>query len=253
MNMHKMQKASAREAGFTLVELAVVMVIIGVLIGGILKGQELITNARVTSTIASVKAIGAAYNGFIDQFNVQPGDMVAANTHLSNCTVNPCSGPAGTAGNGMIDEPVGGAVAVTDEGAAFFSQLLRANYITSMDGTATVGFGRTNPTAPIGGGFTVGDSRFGQVGAAFPNTELASRPYLVLVGSVDSAANTAVGVVTPIQAGSIDTRMDDGRPNTGDIIVDNLPSSPTRGCRTAAAPIDYDNVKRVTCSMAFKL
>jgi prepilin-type N-terminal cleavage/methylation domain-containing protein len=48
------------QAGFTLVELAIVMIIIGLLIAGVLKGQELIANARVTSTVAQVKAIDAA-------------------------------------------------------------------------------------------------------------------------------------------------------------------------------------------------
>ena len=45
------------QAGFTLVELAIVMIIIGLLIAGVLKGQELIANARVTSTVAQIKAI----------------------------------------------------------------------------------------------------------------------------------------------------------------------------------------------------
>ena len=41
-------KTRAREGGFTLVEIAIVLVIIGLLLGGILKGQELITSAQGT-------------------------------------------------------------------------------------------------------------------------------------------------------------------------------------------------------------
>jgi prepilin-type N-terminal cleavage/methylation domain-containing protein len=64
--MLKQTRQPASQAGFTLVELAIVMIIIGLLIAGVLKGQELIANARVTSTVAQVKAIDAAISTFKD-------------------------------------------------------------------------------------------------------------------------------------------------------------------------------------------
>ena len=65
--MSKLLKPTS-QAGFTLVELAIVMIIIGLLIAGVLKGQELIGNARVTSTVAQIKAIDAAYSTFKDTY-----------------------------------------------------------------------------------------------------------------------------------------------------------------------------------------
>ena len=53
-------KQMSNQKGFTLVELAIVMTIIGLLIGGVLKGQELMENARVTSTVAQVKGYEGA-------------------------------------------------------------------------------------------------------------------------------------------------------------------------------------------------
>ena len=73
-----------REAGFTLVELAVVMIIIGLLIGGILKGQELIANAQITGTASSVKGIDAATTTFRDTYAAMPGDLTNASTRLPN-------------------------------------------------------------------------------------------------------------------------------------------------------------------------
>jgi prepilin-type N-terminal cleavage/methylation domain-containing protein len=58
------QKHLRPQAGFTLVELAIVMIIIGLLIAGVLKGQALIANAQVTATVAQVKAIEAATSTF---------------------------------------------------------------------------------------------------------------------------------------------------------------------------------------------
>lgn len=115
---HSNLKIRENEKGFTLVELAVVMIIIGVLLGGVLKGQEMITNARITSTAAQLESLGAGYNSFVDQFIQQPGDFANAGTRLTNCTGVTCTlTGVTTTGDGDIDTPVG---AVSAEGIAFF-------------------------------------------------------------------------------------------------------------------------------------
>ena len=63
-----------QQKGFTLVEIAIVLVIIGLLLGGILKGQELINSARVRNLADTTTGIQAAYFGFIDRFRRVPGD-----------------------------------------------------------------------------------------------------------------------------------------------------------------------------------
>ena len=68
-----------RQQGFTLVEMAIVLVIIGLLLGGILKGQELITSARVRNIADQNSGIQAAYYGFIDRYRQVPGDWGQAN------------------------------------------------------------------------------------------------------------------------------------------------------------------------------
>src|SRR5437763_9708790 len=76
----------ARQRGFTLVEIAIVLVIIGLLLGGILKGQEMITQAKIKNAIADYSGISAAYHGYVDRYKKVPGD-------------DPCAGGTVTTGN----------------------------------------------------------------------------------------------------------------------------------------------------------
>jgi prepilin-type N-terminal cleavage/methylation domain-containing protein len=60
--------------GFTLVEIAIVLVIIGLLLGGILKGQEMITQAKIKNVIADLSGVSAAMYGYQDRYRALPGD-----------------------------------------------------------------------------------------------------------------------------------------------------------------------------------
>lgn len=76
------------QAGFNLIEIAIVLVIIGLLLGGVLKGQELITGARVRNLISQQDGIKVAYFGFVDRFRAPPGDYGMATTYIAGATAN---------------------------------------------------------------------------------------------------------------------------------------------------------------------
>ncbi|NHZ64310.1 prepilin-type N-terminal cleavage/methylation domain-containing protein [Massilia genomosp. 1] len=77
-----------RQQGFTLVEIAIVLVIIGLLLGGVLKGQGLIDSAKVKNIIQQSNSLSAAVNAYQDKFRALPGDDVLATTHVAGATAN---------------------------------------------------------------------------------------------------------------------------------------------------------------------
>ncbi len=70
----------SKQSGFTLVEIAIVLVIIGILLAGVLKGQSLINNSRIKGLVSNMDGVSAAYNGYVDRYQVQPGTETLATT-----------------------------------------------------------------------------------------------------------------------------------------------------------------------------
>ena len=84
----------ARQGGFTLVEIAIVLVIIGLLLVGVLQGQEMIENGKVKNLANNMKGVSAAYYAYQDRYQAVPGDDVLASTRFT--------GAVNGGGNGAI-------------------------------------------------------------------------------------------------------------------------------------------------------
>lgn len=217
-----------REAGFTLVELAVVMIIIGLLIGGVLKGQELIGNAQVAATVAQVKAFDAATTTFRDMFEGMPGDIATPGTRLQNCLAIPCV----TAGDGdrriertplaaVVVDPFAGVPA--GEMLPFWAQLNAADLITGINQANGAVWGGSMPAAKINGGFTAGywtgnALMNNQLGGALIAANVRAGHYLALYNSPNVAVD-GNGFLTPNQAFRIDSKLDDGVPTSGSVFA----------------------------------
>jgi prepilin-type N-terminal cleavage/methylation domain-containing protein len=92
-----------RQAGFTLVEIAIVLVIIGLLLGGILKGQEMITQARIKNVINDFNGISAAYFSYQDRYRAIPGDDAGAEGRWSGATPALAGTSLPTMSNGIVE------------------------------------------------------------------------------------------------------------------------------------------------------
>jgi Tfp pilus assembly protein PilV len=95
-----------RDTGFSLVEVAIILVLIGLLLMGAVRAQQLILNARVRDLMAHQNAVEQSVLAFEDRFQAPPGDYAEASTYVV-CGPNPCLNGNG---NGRIEPGTGGAI-----------------------------------------------------------------------------------------------------------------------------------------------
>lgn len=177
-----------RQSGFTLVEIAIVLVIIGLLLGGVLKGQEMIANGKYKSLRNDVASYAAAFYSFQDRYKALPGDMAAANAQAQ---VN-AAAPGGN-GNGQIT--VGGTCsAAADESCMLWQHLRYANLIP---GDPTLTGTNANPTTSYG-------------------TPVQGIYYATLGGRTGNWI--VLQNLTMDVAQRLDRDMDDGTANTGTVV-----------------------------------
>lgn len=129
-------KSIAKQAGFTLVEISIVLVIIGLLLGGVLKGQELINSAKVKNIAQDFRTIQTVIYGYQDKFRAMPGDDGRAPSHVCPPGTLGCT----TAGNGdgTIDGAWDAAASAAVESIYFWQHIRFAKLAAGpTDATAT--------------------------------------------------------------------------------------------------------------------
>ncbi|GAB5605427.1 prepilin-type N-terminal cleavage/methylation domain-containing protein [Sideroxyarcus sp. TK5] len=183
-----------KQSGFTLIEIAIVLVIIGLLLGGVLKGQELINSAKVKNLATDFKNVPIYIYAYQDKYRALPGDDKAADTHLavSGVTVTITNGD----GNGVI----GGAWDASSGESFQFWQHIRLAGIAP--GTTTTTDNAYIPTNTIGGSIGVTNSS-------------ANNPIVGLRGSYIVCSASVPGKF----AKQLDIAMDDGNTAAGSMMT----------------------------------
>ena len=123
------------QRGFTLIEIAIVLVIIGLLLGGVLQGQQLIENSRVKSAVNTFNGIAAATFSYQDRYGRLPGDDNNAGINDRGASWAEVTGGDG---NGVIDGDAADMFELESDGeAGGFFQMLRAAGFIAGDPTLT--------------------------------------------------------------------------------------------------------------------
>ncbi len=186
-----------RQSGFTLIEIAIVLVIIGLLLGGILKGQELITQARIRNVSNDFQSMTAAINLYQDRYRALPGDDPNAETRWTAAGSETTSG----SGDGRIDGVYNAAVD-TVESRLFWQHLRLAGLVGGA--TTTGAIGTANPPNASSGVTGVQNGAFGINGIVICSDNLPAKI-----------------------AQAIDTQFDDGIATTGTVRgATSMPTDP---------------------------
>jgi prepilin-type N-terminal cleavage/methylation domain-containing protein len=189
----------AQQKGFTLVEIAIVLVIIGLLLGGILKGQEMITQAKIKNIISDFSGISAAYHGYQDRYRAIPGDDAGAPARWTGSPALMAS-----MGNGVVTGTYNNsntACTTTVESCIWWDHLRRSGFVA--------GAGVGQPLNAVSGivGVQTGD------GAVAPGPVLGGAGgvggfFALMLCSANHPDKVAIAT---------DTQMDDGVRTTGTV------------------------------------
>lgn len=253
---------TASTKGFTLIELSIVLVIIGLLVGGILVGHDLIRAAEIRATVKQIEDVNTAVMTFRLKYNALPGDMQNATQYWGAIDSDPATcidavrtDTATCDGNGDGRLKIGAGLPIHEE-MLFWQHLQNANLIGQNFRGGPCGNVNTpredfmlktklRSTYFMG----VGGSYFGNIDAAlrFGNN------YLVLGGGYGTSCLSSGTVIYPMDAFGIDSKIDDGLPASGR--VSSMIGFGITDCRNFSTPQQYEVTNTSgsnNCALVFK-
>lgn len=231
-----------RRTAFSLVELSIVLVILGLLVGGILAGQSLIRAAAMRSVLADTQGITTALYSFRDKYFQKPGDMTNATSFWgvlagtgsdATCQNTPATGLPTCNGGG--DNQINTSVVNADERIRAWQHLANAGLLAGKYTGATTGAPGTFVHTP---GVNAPAAKMDTSYFRFVNIEGTVVAHGWLFDGTYSGAymefrNLALtGFLTPTEQWNMDTKMDDGIPGKGNFIGPASTSASYAGCTT---------------------
>ena len=193
-----------KQSGFTLIELAIVLVIIGLLLGGVLRGQELINSAKVKNLANDFRSIPVYIYGYQDKFKALPGDDRNAQAHLGDATAVQGDGD-GALGGTWFDAGANDAA----ESYQFWRHVRLANLAAGPTDIANADWRPTNAD-----GNPIGIMAGTNVAASSAMVDTAATPQAIKGSYIICSKGILGKYVT-----QLDVTLDDGNSGTGAMLA----------------------------------
>lgn len=201
------------QQAFTLVELSIVLVILGLLVGGILVGQDLIHGSQVKKQITQIEQYRTSTNGFRDKYQGIPGDLRASTSNGFGMVTR--SGAAGHGdGSGLVDGCLANGRNAGCETLLYWTDLTFAGMLapsvnTATDAVATMSAATVDQYLPRGA--------LGRTSVTVYTNGSMNYFQLTSVSSAAAGVYTLASALTPMDAFNIDEKLDDGDPLQGSV------------------------------------
>ena len=209
------------QSGFTLIELSIVLVIIGLIVGGVLVGQDLIKAAEIRATVTQIERYSTAVHTFRNKYNGLPGDLVNPTYFFPSVTGADSATPGLANGDGLIHGSsfVPLQIGLNGEAAVFWYELSQANLIPERITNSNL----ATQVYPVIDASVLPPAKLGKGNYLHVGTA-GGINYLIL-GNFTGPTTAATGVfatintqITPSEAFQLDSKMDDGLPTTGTVV-----------------------------------
>lgn len=244
---------NANNSGFTMVEMAIVLIAIGFIVASVVVARDLINSSGARSVISEVNAIKESVRGFRDRYRQLPGDFnQAVNRTVTETiggvtttrtipgiwnSVNPST--ANGDGDGIIESP-------NTDATPQYEDLRAWQHLTLANGDGV----NSQYTGNIFAAAPVSQSRFK---VNIPESKIGGAGYRLLFtapsNNIELESETRGAAIDPIRASFIDKKIDDGVSGTGEVFT--ISGAP---CITGATPPNYNTtIETAQCKMSFRI